>query len=249
MALVENTKRLTLLAFSVLMIVTFTTHNLSAGHSPPDGQPDPDKFYIEVGPCHTPNFGGVPEVLSSILELVNPQWSIRHEEPYLARTDGYKPPDREAKQLMMRGFYNAIDGNDPHYLLHVGSYLFGVVIYIPGMMIDDTHTKHVQERYNLQKRYCTMVYQAEEGHLEEEIAAGVPLSDHHRAHDRFLNYGWEHRKYHLFLQNCQHWTEWVIAGIDTTGLSNPRNRSFYGIGYKLAPALLNLLRTWFPGLF
>ncbi len=249
MALIENTKKLTLVAFSVLMIVTFTTHNLSAGHSPPDGQPDPKKFYIEVGPCHTPNFGGVPEVLSSTLELVNPLWSIRHEEPYYARTKGYKPPGQKAKEAVMRGFYNAIDVDDPLYLFHVGSYLFGAIIYIPGRMINNTHLEDVQEMYNLQKRYCTMVYQAPEEHLDEEIKAGVPLSDHHRAHERFLYHGWEYRKYHLFLQNCQHWTEWVVAGIDTSGFSNPQNRMFFGIGYKLAPVLLNMLRRLFPGLF
>ncbi|MCY3541643.1 MAG: hypothetical protein OXH31_07020 [Gammaproteobacteria bacterium] len=234
-------------AFSVFLLVILTTHNLSAGHSPPDGPPDPDEFYIEVGSCYTPNFGGVPDSLSNLVEYLNPLWSIRHEEAYAARTDGYHPSDLELDAYWQRGFYNAIDAGSAQYIFHVSSYIYGLIVYVPGWMIENTHDPAVQELYDLQKRFCTMVYQAPEDHLVEEVKAGVSFRDPHFAHIRYLEFGWDYRDYHLFLQNCQHWTDYVIHGVDNSGIGNLQNMFGFGFALWAPEALIRLLRTLFPG--
>ena len=226
--------------FTVFLLVNFTTHNLYAD-DPGIDPPDENQRFIEMGTCHTPNFGiprygwFVREWVNSIVELVNQRYSLRHEEPYFAITVGYKPNRKMYEEWRQRGFFSTQPFNSLEFWRHVGHYFVGRISYTNGWMINDTHLDSVQIEHKLQERYCRPLFSYPEADANEAIRQGnVSFFDHRYAHVRFLLYGWEARPYHLFLRNCQHWTYFVLDGHDTSGFKG-QNLWGFGLGTLFLP--------------
>ena len=160
--------------------------------------------------------------LTAFLNFLNQQHSLRHEEPYFKRTFGHRPPNMMELEFRQRGFFAHHDFLDHQFWVHVAHYFVGKISYTPGEMRNDTHLIRGQlPGDTLQRTWCSQVLPPyPEDSANEAIDAGdISIYDSHAAHIRFSFYGWETFPYHLFLQNCQHWTEWVLYGTDTTGIT------------------------------
>ena len=235
--------------FSVFLLVNFSTQNLHA-----DGGIDPrdeNQVFIEMGTCHTPNFGNVEkkkyawEWVNSLVELLNQHHSLRHEEPYFKRNVGYRQPNKMLLEERQRGFFSSVPFENSGFWVHVGHYFLGMITYTSGEMRNDTHLiSEPQPGATLQERWCSQIRQYPEAAVNEAIAAGnVSFYDDHYAHIRFMNYDWV-GEYHLFFRNCQHYTEWVLYGIDTTGLTIA-NMWGFGSAYLLALWVATLIGSLF----
>lgn len=219
--------------FAVFLLVNYTSHNLYADDS------DENQRFIEIGTCHTPNFGTphwgglyIWEWANSIVEFLNQQHSLRHEEPYFAITAGRRLPNKMYLEWRQRGFFSINEFGDYSFLVHVAHYFVGRISYVGGWMRNETHLISAPEPGAiLQERYCSPVIVHPETVANEAINEGnVPFDHDFYAHIRFLRYGWENRPYHLFLQNCQHWTDFVLTGLDTSGMKGP---NLWGFGQAL----------------